>query len=124
MEPSRLQLANLRTASSATLRWLAGSLSVATALVFMQYTRTVHPPAGGTALIAATQNAIGWLYIGIVALSAALMITVALIVNNIERRWPIFWWTPAKAVTPDETRGEDITPTSMVPRDLTTVVEP
>lgn len=67
---------------------------MAVALVVMQYTGTVHPPGGATALIAATQNVSGWLFIGIVALSAAVMIAIALMVNNIERRWPAFWWSP------------------------------
>lgn len=59
-------------------------------------------------MIAATQNEIGWLYIGIVALSAAITIAIALLVNNIERRWPVFWWTPKNimVVNRDESAGE------------------
>jgi len=43
---------------------VAGPVAVATALVVMQLTRTVHPPAGGTALIAVhgspAIDALGW----------------------------------------------------------------
>jgi hypothetical protein len=65
---------------------------------------------GATALLAATQNEIGWLYIGIVALSAAIMIVIALLVNNIERRWPVFWWAPTKinVVSKDESDGQTL----------------
>jgi len=46
------------------LRWLAGSLSTATAIVVMQITETTHPPAGASALLAAVSPEItelGWL---------------------------------------------------------------
>lgn len=69
---------------------------------------------GATALIAAVQNEAGWLYIGIVALSAIIMIAIALLVNNVERRWPVFWWAPKKiiVINRDESDGQDI-PTSV-----------
>jgi CBS-domain-containing membrane protein len=45
------------------LRWLAGSLSTASAIVVMQITETTHPPAGASALLAAVSPEItdlGW----------------------------------------------------------------
>ena len=45
------------------LRWLAGSLSTATAIVVMQITETTHPPAGASALLAAVSpdiTELGW----------------------------------------------------------------
>ena len=48
------------------LRWLAGSLSTATAIVAMQITETTHPPAGASALLAAVSPEItelGWLVV-------------------------------------------------------------
>ena len=48
------------------LRWLAGSLSTATAIVVMQITETTHPPAGASALLAAVSpevTELGWLVI-------------------------------------------------------------
>jgi hypothetical protein len=76
--------------------WLAGSLSCAIASTVMAMTKTIHPPAGGTALIAATQadiRALGWYYVPVVMLSAVLMMAVGLITNNIQRRYPMYWWT-------------------------------
>jgi len=65
----------------------------------MTITKTVHPPSGATAMIAATQTditALGWYYIPVVMLSAALAIAVGLVTNNIQRRYPIFWLTASK----------------------------
>ena len=36
------------------LRWLAGALAVGASSAVMSMTKTVHPPAGATALLAAT----------------------------------------------------------------------
>jgi len=80
------------------LDWLAGSLCVATAIVLMQITSTTHPPAGATALLAAVNaevRSIGWYYLPVILLSSSLALAVALIVNNIQRRYPVFWFNPA-----------------------------
>jgi len=76
--------------------WLAGALSCAVAATVLAMLKIIHPPSGGTALIAATQadiRALGWYYVPIVILSSVLMIAVGLIVNNIQRQYPIYWWT-------------------------------
>ncbi|KAJ6474257.1 HPP family-domain-containing protein [Mycena sanguinolenta] len=83
------------------LRWLAGSISAATAIVAMQITGTTHPPAGATALLASVNAevyGIGWYYLPVVLLSSTLVLVSALFVNNIQRRYPVFWWAPAPAV--------------------------
>ncbi|KAF7358363.1 HPP family protein [Mycena venus] len=80
------------------LRWLAGSLSAATAIVVMRITKTTHPPAGATALLAAIGPEVylmGWYYLPVVLLSSTLVLVSALLVNNIQRRYPVFWWSPA-----------------------------
>ncbi|TEB27929.1 HPP-domain-containing protein [Coprinellus micaceus] len=85
------------------LSWLAGSLCCALALVFMQMTGTMHPPAGATALLAAISpdiRKIGWLYIPVVLLAASIALVIALITNNMQRRYPTFWWTPPPTVAP------------------------
>lgn len=79
------------------IQWIAGALACAAATALMALTKTVHPPAGATALLAVVDNQLlgmGWLFIPLVLLSCALMLGVALIVNNIERQFPIYWWTP------------------------------
>ncbi|KAJ7201509.1 HPP family protein [Mycena rebaudengoi] len=80
------------------LRWLAGSLSAATAIVAMQITETTHPPAGATALLAAVSPEVylmEWYCLPVVLLSSALVLVSALLVNNIQRRYPVFWLAPA-----------------------------
>ncbi|KAI9018522.1 HPP family protein, partial [Phycomyces nitens] len=80
------------------VRWVTGATAVALTVIIMQITKTVHPPAGATAVLAVVQDnvvEIGWLYIGIVVLSATLQLVLALFINNIERRYPMYWWEPS-----------------------------
>ncbi|KAI0896612.1 HPP family-domain-containing protein [Annulohypoxylon nitens] len=84
---------------SRELTWLAGSLSCACAVVFMALTGTVHPPAGATALLAVVDEGVahmGWFLLPVVLLGCVLMQCVALLLNNIQRRFPVYWWTPAE----------------------------
>ncbi|KAJ9642917.1 hypothetical protein H2201_005860 [Coniosporium apollinis] len=81
------------------IRWLAGALSCGLSSSIMGATNTIHPPGGATALIAAIDpvaSAMGWMFVPIVLLGAVLMLFVALVVNNIQRQFPMFWWTPLK----------------------------
>ncbi|KAF9456427.1 HPP family-domain-containing protein [Collybia nuda] len=83
------------------LLWLAGSLSCALSIVFMQMTSTTHPPAGATALLAALNTEVremGWYYLPVVLLTSALSLAVALIFNNIQRRYPVFWFGPTVSI--------------------------
>ncbi|KAJ5562848.1 HPP-domain-containing protein [Penicillium sp. DV-2018c] len=83
------------------LRWLAASLSSAIAIVVMQITETTHPPAGATALLPAVDLAVwdmSWYYLPVILLSSVLILAVALIVNNIQRRYPVFWVAPVKPI--------------------------
>ena len=78
--------------------WLAAALAVSISIALMHVTKTLHPPGGATALIAviggdAVHN-LGYLYVLMpAAAGAGVMLTVALIVNNIPkgRRYPEFW---------------------------------
>lgn len=79
------------------LRWLAGALSVACASTVMGVTKTVHPPAGATALLAATTievTELGWWLLPLVLLASVLMLVSAMLVNNLYKRFPLYWWTP------------------------------
>ena len=79
------------------LVWLVGALACASSSVIMTITKTIHPPAGATALLAAVDpgvRGIGWGLIPVVMISSALMITVACIVDNLQRVYPRYWWTP------------------------------
>ena len=64
----------------------------------MQVTKTTHPPAGATALLAAVNAEvynISWYYLPVVLLSSMLVLATALLLNNIQRRYPVFWLEPA-----------------------------
>lgn len=41
----------------------------------------------------------GWYYLPVVLLSSTLALGVALVLNNIQRRYPVFWWEPAVPAT-------------------------
>lgn len=78
--------------------WLAPAVAVSSAIAVMHLTRTLHPPGGATALIAVIGgegvHKLGYLYAFIpAALGAAIMLLIALIVNNIpkNRKYPEFW---------------------------------
>jgi len=98
-----------------SLLWLAGSLSCATSVVVMQITGTTHPPAGksmrnppavrllipllvgATALLAAVNTEVremGWYYLPVVLLTSTLALVVAVLIDNIQRRYPTFWFQP------------------------------
>ncbi|MEW6668688.1 MAG: HPP family protein [Thermodesulfobacteriota bacterium] len=79
--------------------WLAAAIAVATAILFMHATKTLHPPGGATALIAVIGGekiwGLGYLYAILpVGLGSLIMLVVALLVNNLsnDRRYPEFWF--------------------------------
>ncbi len=85
------------TVAVPSLRWLAGALAVACAIVVMQLTKTLHPPAGATALVAATTtdplilSQGWWLVLTPVAWGFLMMIAIAVIVDNIFADYPHYW---------------------------------
>ncbi|CAL5871928.1 uncharacterized protein PFLUO_LOCUS6183 [Penicillium psychrofluorescens] len=86
-----------------SLRWLAASLSTALAIVVMQLTGTTHPPAGATALLPATDEAIyqlSWYFLPVILLSSMLLLGCALLINNLHRRYPVFWIAPSAPAKP------------------------
>ncbi|UKZ66345.1 uncharacterized protein TrAtP1_007520 [Trichoderma atroviride] len=59
--------------------------------------RLCIPPAGATALLAVvdpTLIQVGWFLIPVMLLGCALMLGAALLINNLERRFPVYWWSP------------------------------
>ncbi|KAI1818753.1 HPP family protein [Poronia punctata] len=79
------------------VRWLGGALACAVTTALMALTKTVHPPAGATALIAVVDDkavAMGWKLIPLVLLGCAIMLSVALVLNNVFSRFPLYWWSP------------------------------
>ncbi|KAF8866429.1 HPP family protein-like protein [Acephala macrosclerotiorum] len=88
-----------------SLRWIAGALSVGITSAAMGFTKTVHPPAGATALLAATSKDItelGWFLVPLILLGSSLMLSVACVINNIQRQFPMYWWTPVDLSRPKQ----------------------
>lgn len=80
------------------LSWLAVSLATSIAIVCMMASKTTHPPAGATALLPIVDPSIyqlGWYLLPVVLLSSTLMVVVGLITNNVQKRYPTFWWKPS-----------------------------
>lgn len=78
--------------------WVACSIAVATVIAVMHLTKTLHPPAGATALIAIIGDdrihSLGFTYAILpVGLGVMILLLVALLFNNISRnrRYPEFW---------------------------------
>jgi hypothetical protein len=79
------------------VRWLGAALACASATALMALTGTAHPPAGATALLAVLDDDItrlGWFVLLPLLLGCGLMLSVALLVNNVQRRFPFYWWSP------------------------------
>ncbi|WEW56530.1 hypothetical protein PRK78_001976 [Emydomyces testavorans] len=79
------------------LYWIAGPIACAAATLVMIVTKTIHPPAGATGLLAVVDPKIrhlGWFLLPIVLLSSVLILISAVLFNNIQRRFPLHWWTP------------------------------
>jgi HPP family len=82
---------------------VSGALSVGVASALMGLTKTIHPPAGATALLCSTEPsiiALGWLFLPMIILGTTLLLAVALILNNIQRQFPVYWWTPLNLKPP------------------------
>ncbi|KAH7031300.1 HPP family-domain-containing protein [Microdochium trichocladiopsis] len=83
--------------------WVAASFATAFAILAMQLTRTTHPPAGATALLPIldrTTNKLSWYFLPILLLSSTLVLAIALLINNIQRRYPSFWFDPSRPTAP------------------------
>lgn len=77
-------------------QWVAGALACAVASFVMGITGTTHPPGGATAVLACTNTQIvnmGWMFIPFVMMGSVIMLAWALIVNNLQRQYPNYWWT-------------------------------
>lgn len=88
---------------------VGGALACAITIAFMAITNTTHPPAGATALLAVTEAyEVGWYLVPIMLLGCVLIISVALLINNIQRRFPFYWWTPHRLSPPKPEDTESV----------------
>ncbi|KAJ5836479.1 hypothetical protein N7447_002505 [Penicillium robsamsonii] len=75
---------------------LGGALACGLTTAVMILTNTTHPPAGATAVLAVTHAqtvALGWFLFPVMLLGLGLMQAAAVIINNVQRRYPLYWWT-------------------------------
>ncbi|BDU27503.1 MULTISPECIES: HPP family protein [unclassified Flavobacterium] len=68
--------------------WISAPLAVSLSIIFMQITKTLHPPGGATALIAVTGStqikALGYMYvISPVLVGVLILLLTALVFNNL-----------------------------------------
>lgn len=75
--------------------WLTAPLAVSLSIIAMQFTKTLHPPGGATALIAVSGSAkikaLGYLFVLFPVLTGVIiLLIVALVVNNMTsaRKYP------------------------------------
>ncbi|KAJ1962529.1 hypothetical protein GGI12_002598 [Dipsacomyces acuminosporus] len=84
-----------------SLQWLPGALAVGIAIALMGLANCYHPPAGATAFLAGffspDVERVKWWYPLYPVLTVSLiMVAVAMVVNNISRVYPTYWFTTAK----------------------------
>ncbi|KAK4167798.1 HPP family-domain-containing protein [Cladorrhinum sp. PSN259] len=94
-----------------SIRWVGGAFACATATAVMALTGTVHPPAGATALMAVADedvSKLGWFLLCPVMLGCGLMLVTALLVNNVQRRFPYYWWSPGETGSYWDDKRQDI----------------
>lgn len=84
--------------------WLAVPVATSCAIMAMQMTKTLHPPAGGTVLVAlgffgakvSTVLDMGYTLVCPVALTSTLIVAGGVALNNLSkakvRRYPTRWW--------------------------------
>ncbi|KAJ5317666.1 hypothetical protein PENANT_c004G08371 [Penicillium antarcticum] len=73
-----------------------GALACGITTAAMVLTNTVHPPAGATALLAVINPqtvGLGWFLIPVMMLGITLMLAAAVLINNVQGRYPLYWWT-------------------------------
>ncbi|CAH7673799.1 HPP family-domain-containing protein, partial [Phakopsora pachyrhizi] len=87
------------------LVWLAASLSLAITIVLQKLTRSLHPPGGATTVLGSINPglvAIGFKYVGVVMAIACMVLGLAMIYENLVRRYPLYWFTPSKPLSSSE----------------------
>ncbi len=80
-----------------SIKWIAGALACGIASAIMLFTGTLYPPGGASAVLAAVEldvTDMGWYFIPLVIWCTTLMLSVAMVLNNVQRQFPLYWWTP------------------------------
>lgn len=75
------------------LTWWSAGLATSLAIVLMLITKTIHPPAGATALITVLTKATLIYILAPITLGATLLVFIGLLINNLSpnRKYPKYW---------------------------------
>ncbi|KXS17574.1 hypothetical protein M427DRAFT_96914, partial [Gonapodya prolifera JEL478] len=79
-----------------SLRWLGGALAVALSVLVMQITRTTHPPGRIPCFEPDFSETLNTYVVTPVMIGSGIMLAVAVTVENIQRRYPVYWVWPAR----------------------------
>ncbi|MED3923772.1 HPP family protein [Priestia megaterium] len=68
------------------------AIVLAFVLILMIVTKTVHPPAAASAIVAINSQA-GWGYLGIIMICACVVVLISTVYNNLfqDRQYPRYW---------------------------------
>ena len=68
------------------------AIVLAFVLILMILTKTVHPPAAASAIVAINTQA-GWGYLGIIMICACVVVLISTVYNNLfqDRQYPRYW---------------------------------
>ncbi|KAF2202651.1 hypothetical protein GQ43DRAFT_430586 [Delitschia confertaspora ATCC 74209] len=110
------------------IRWIAGSVACGLASAVMLLTNTVHPPGGASALLAAVLPEVtdmGWYFVGLIMFGTVLMLFVSLVVNNIQRQFPLYWVTAVDLRSEKDVKQEHLPDGdgAIEPKKMTEVVQ-
>jgi len=74
--------------------WFSIALGLSLAVILMLVTKTLHPPGGGTVLIAVLTGQGYSFILAPIALGSMVLVLIALVVNNIapNRSYPQYWF--------------------------------
>lgn len=88
------------------------ALAVGIAILLMQFTKCIHPPAGANPLVVllgGTQNQVGWDFLIFpVLIGSICLVLTALIVNNVKtpKSWPDYWFAIFKSYSNSSNEGK------------------
>lgn len=79
------------------ISYLIAPLACGVASATMTLANSIYPPGGATAILAVADpqvRKLGWWLVLLVFLASLVMLGVALMINNCQRRYPLWWWSP------------------------------
>jgi hypothetical protein len=87
----------LRDNAPESISWLIAPLACGAASASMTLVNSVYPPGGATAVLAVADPVVrklGWSFVLLVFIASLEMLFVACLLNNVQRRYPLWWWSP------------------------------